>query len=93
MNSGKKSNKELERQMLPRLKFMGTLLIFFGFCSFLYGMTLDPPSPIDTPEEKQLSSGLTLLNEDGRINAYGIAGIFAVVGSGCIVIALKRKDA
>lgn len=85
------SEESVERQMLPRLRLMGLILLFFSLCAFVYGLTLDPPSAIDTPEEMQLTSGLALLSHDGRLNAYGVAGVFTVIGAGCIIIALKRS--
>lgn len=87
------NEEEVERQLLPRLRFMGSLLIVFGFFAAVYGLFLPPPSDIDTPQEFELASGISLLSPDGRINAYGVATIFSVIGALCIGIAIKRSRA
>jgi hypothetical protein len=84
-------NKEIDKQLIPRLHFMGVLLLIFGTFSCCYALFFAPTEPIDTTEEQELSSGFTILSTDGRVNAYSIAGIFAFVGATCIVIAKKRR--
>lgn len=84
-------NEEIEKQLLSRLRQMGILLVGFCLCTFIYGMFLDPPAESDLLEEKELSSGFSLLSKDGRVNAFGVAGAFFVVGSTCMFISSKRK--
>lgn len=86
-------NKEIEQQLLPRLKLMGIILMVFSCFTFFYAISLDPPSAIDTPEEMELSSGISLISADRRVNAFGIAGIFSAIGALCILIALRRSKA
>ncbi len=84
-------NNEIEKQLLSRLRQMGILLVGFCLCTFVYGMFLDPPLDGDTLEDKELSSGFSMLSNDGRINAFGVAGAFFVVGSTCMFISSKRR--
>lgn len=84
-------NKEIEEQMLSRLCKLGIMLIVFCLIAFAYALYIGPPSELDTVEEKQLSSGFTLLSADGRINAFGAATAFLLVGITCIAIAAKRR--
>lgn len=86
-------NETIEKQLLARLRQMGILLIGFCLCTFAYGLFLDP-SPddgIDTLEERESISGFTLLSPNGKVNAFGTAGAFFVVGSACICISAKRR--
>ncbi len=82
---------EIEQLLLPRLRVMGYILILFSCIAFIWSLFIDPPSPIDTPGEMELSSGFTLLSVDNRINIYGVATIFSVAGAACILFAIKRS--
>lgn len=84
-------HEEIEQQLLARLRFMGYLLIVFSCIAFTWSLFIDPPSLIDTAEEMTLSSGFTLLSADNRINMYGAAAIFSVIGATCIILAIKRS--
>lgn len=105
MNPTTPPNKqEVEKQLIPRLRFVGLVLLFFSVFSISY-------SVIDTPylstvgiEEKGLpqmeesSLGIDLEPEEKdcaltpceTINLFLIAAIFATVGSTCLFIAWKR---
>ncbi|MES2344809.1 MAG: hypothetical protein V4494_02570 [Chlamydiota bacterium] len=88
----KNPDKDIDKQLLPRLRLMGIILLIFSCFSGSYALFLPLASPIDTPQEMEISSGFTILSSDGRVNAYSIAGIFAFVGACCIVIAKKRSS-
>lgn len=85
-------NKTIEKQLLPRLRWLGYLLIFFAFCSFCYALSLEPPPfQENLPTDSEVTSGLSLLSNDGRINAYSVAAVFTIVGISCMMIAAKRS--
>lgn len=92
-------NKALEKQLFRRFKMLGFVLMTFSVCSLLYAALSPPfePLPIDsliTPEEMELSSGLSPLEPNPKevLNFYVISGIFALIGVSCILYAWRRKE-
>lgn len=97
-------SKEVERQLIPRLRVLGLALMGFGLLSFLYALVSSPYVPLpreegmDSPEESESASGIYLaeapffsLTEGDRTRFYGAALTFSIIGLTCILIARKRQ--
>jgi len=97
-------NHEVEKQLLPRLRLMGILLIIFSLYAVFYAIFASPyleyeDDFFETPQEMQISAGPSDLNDsdtfmvtqEQRLNLYMIASIFLVIGSSCLVYAWKKK--
>lgn len=97
-------------QLLPRLKFMGYLL--YGFACITLSVAIFAPKSsasiyttlaqdqIETPQEMEQSSGLTLLGEDEALlefdprevfNFFYVSALFAIVGTSCFWLFYKKK--
>jgi len=97
------NNHAIEKLLTPRLKAMGCILISFGVCSLFYAFfSANFESPYaNFPEEMELTSGLSLdddpatpafeLTASEKLNFYFVAFIFAAVGTGCIMLSIKKK--
>jgi hypothetical protein len=98
------SNHEVEKQLLPRLRLVGTLLIIFSLYAVFYAIFASPylqyeEDFLDTPQEMQISAGPSSTNdtdafmvtERQRLNLYMISSIFLVIGSSCLLYAWKKK--
>jgi hypothetical protein len=93
---------QIERQLIPRLKFMSLLLFFFSACSLGYSLIFaeqnDPNPPQDWLADElalveEFQTGNIPLNLEGieLLNAYIIALSFAIVGSTCFLAAWSRE--
>lgn len=88
---------EVEKQLLPRLKFMGTLLLFFSLCalcaSFFFSFPDFTASSIPSSEELATLPGL--IDEDfptaERFSMILVCFSFALVGSLCLFFVWKKK--
>lgn len=91
---------QVDRLLLPRLKVLGWILIFFSFASFAYGIYVHPlPSSdmLETVPEIQ-TSGLdltdTMLSKtpspEEVLNFFSIALVFALIGIFCLNTSKKR---
>ncbi len=101
----KKTSLEIEKQLLPRLKVMGFVLLFMAMITVSYaifskpylstvGLENDEPLKI---EKEALGPDLEdtptfMLTSYERINLYFIAGVFALV-SCTLFITYTRKRA
>jgi len=98
---------EVERRLLPRLKFMGYVMCILGLTTVAYAVFI-PKDPRIGPETAQMEepvvpvmaeSGI-LTDEDPLeltpnevLNFYAVALIFAGVGASCFLIAWKKRKA
>jgi hypothetical protein len=101
----KLSLQKIEQQLLPRLGFLGGILLTFSICSLVYGFFVHP---LSAPNELVLQAELqsqgmdlslievgeddpnTLLPED-ILNFYFVSLIFGAVGFFCIFTSWKKK--
>ena len=99
MSSSEK--QAVERKLLPRLRYMGFLLLFFTIFTLAYALISDPYLP--NPEEVAVvlkEEGLPqfseepgfMLTKSQRLNLYLIAGAFAVIGLSCLFFYWKKKE-
>jgi hypothetical protein len=90
---------EVEKKLLPRLKFMGYLM--FGLClvSFVFALTVNEETPFNSettaPIPSEIEATAPFLTEDeltptAVLNFYVISLVFAVVGASCFLIAWKK---
>lgn len=96
---------EVERKLLPRLKFMGYVLFVLCLISFLYAIiakeeteTAKEKEGFVDPEQTEAVSGFEILLEDELefspnevLNFYLVSFIFAFVGAACFLIVWKKK--
>lgn len=97
------SVKEIEKQLVPRLRFMGIVLLFFCFSTLGYALFASPylssedeTVPILDEESIGLPSStdeLTPLEltQNERLNLYIVATSFALVGTCCLTLAWRKK--
>jgi hypothetical protein len=91
-------NHEVERQLLPRLRLMGFLLMVFGVGVLVYGIMTNPPpleETADLPLTLEKESSLIPTEEDTipeprRDIIYLGVSSFWVIGVACIVYAWRR---
>ena len=96
---------ESERKLLPRLKFMGYVLLTISLITFgfalnmekenLRGPNADPDNAFTSPQEMTQSAGLSLEDADLKpsdiLNFFAISITFAAVGGSCFLIAWKKQ--
>jgi hypothetical protein len=98
---------DVERKLLPRLKFMGYLMYGLALVAFLFAIivheeteiTPPPPEGFTEPERIEAVSGHYLVSEEDELeltptevlNFYVVSVIFVVVGISCFLIAWKKK--
>ena len=94
---------DVEKKLLPRLKFMGYVMYAFCLAAFLFALIIETEifgarglaeqSPIEAISELELMPENTLLEFDPTevLNFYFVALIFAMIGSACFFIAWKKK--
>jgi hypothetical protein len=98
--SNKTEELAIEKQLLPRLKFMGILLILFSGCTLFYSLffTADIDEELArelasdqfiAPQEMEYSAGFDLF-EEKCFHAYIVTASFAVVGLACLLIVWKK---
>ena len=96
-------NEKLERQLLPRLQFMGFLLLVFCACTLMYIFTQEesafilPDEPL-SPAEIEFSATLGFpetenfsMEDPLSVNAFIIASSFFLVGAVCLYFVWKKK--
>ncbi len=93
---------EVERKLVPRLKFMGYVLCFFCLASLVFALTIKEETLI-LPESTEASSdeiiaATPLLTDDELeltatevLNFYAISAVFAIVGASCFFISWKKR--
>ncbi len=85
----KDSLSKVERQLLPRLKFMGYVMYTLCLSSLVFAIFF--------PEEEKIAElgGLNLIEEEFNpkevLNFYLIAAVFAAVGCTCMLIVRKKR--
>jgi hypothetical protein len=98
---------DVEKRLLPRLKFMGYLMFAFCFAAFAFALSIKEEEIIAPstqegliePDEMEAVARFELLQDDGELelsptevlNFYLVAGIFAVIGTTCFLIAWRKK--
>lgn len=101
----KKISLEIEKKLLPRLRYMGFALIFFSLFSLTYAIIADPSLPTLelTPSERAAKEeelmGLSdfdpesdfIVTYSELLNLYLVAMAFGVVGSLCLFAYWKKK--
>ena len=95
----KKSNHiAIEKQLTPRLRWIGYLLLTFSIVTISYSFFLPSPKDdgFDTVAEQEVSAGRSLQTEDDngaptKNHYYLFSSVFAAVGFLCIAIANRKK--
>ncbi len=84
---------KVERQLLPRLKFMGYVLYVLCLCSIAFEAFF-PEETLRIENTVELEA-MTLLDEEPTakevLNFYAVASVFALVGFSCMLIARKKR--
>jgi hypothetical protein len=103
MKQSKSFLNSVESQLLPRLKFMGYLLLGLAALTLVFSMVISltdlfTPEEFSIVPEMEISSILDLFNDSENnpnpfevLNFYVISTIFAAVGLTCLWIAKKKK--
>lgn len=96
----KKRITEIEKQLLPRLRAMGTVVMVFCILSLAYATFSTAAAPeSQTPEGLEASSSIfgpitspfLTLTPNERKKCFLMAGIFSVIGAGCYILAFRKK--
>ncbi len=99
-----KSFHEIERLLLPRLRFIGMVLLFFSVFCISYSILSSPYlSTLGLDKEEELVIQEQSLIPDGnegplklspfeRISLYFVASVFGVVGSGCLYMFWRKRE-
>lgn len=80
---------QIEKKMIPRLKVVGMILLLFSLIAFSYSFF-----PQET--ENEMVSEESLLPEvydPPPMNMYIVAFVFCSVGTTCMTIAWRKKNA
>ena len=88
----------VDKQLIPRLKFMGLLLLSFSVCTLVYSIFFASDIPVDSnqnfavegiyiPQEVK-SPGFFQVE---RYNGYTVTFCFALVGGLCFIAALNKQ--
>jgi hypothetical protein len=84
---------KVERQLLPRLKFMGYVMYVLCLSSIAFEVFF-PQETIEIEKNVELEA-MTLLDEELNpkevLNFYAVASVFALVGVACMLIARKKR--
>ena len=95
----------IEKQLIPRLSFLGWVLLFFGVCSLIYGFYTHPLSSIDnlgaetqkqtewlSLEIEQIESDMAkMVTPEEVFNFYIVSIIFAGLGLFCLFTSWKKR--
>jgi hypothetical protein len=95
-------DRTIEKQLIFRLKSIGCVIVLFGLISLCYAVLSSPypyNGPSIEPSDKELSASLISIpsdvhpetNEKRDLNLYWVTGIFAMIGTLCLVIAWRKK--
>ena len=87
---------EVERKLLPRLSFMGYVMLVCGLGSLTFAITV--PQEITIGPELLQQEILALTDEDPLelsptevLNFYAISSMFALAGASCFLISWRKK--
>jgi hypothetical protein len=99
-------HREVERKLIPRLKFMGYVMFSLFLVSFVFALTVKEEmiiTPEATREEssngEELEAASPFLTDDSELelaatevlNFYAVSFVFAAIGSACFLIAWKKR--
>jgi len=80
---------QTEQKLIPRLKVLGFILMFFSLIAFSYSFVPnDPLEEVVVDEELMAAFG-----KPPPMNMYVVAAVFCSVGATCITIAWRKKNA
>lgn len=97
---------EMERKLIPRLKFMGYVMLTLFLAAFTFALTVkeDPLITQESIQEgasnsEELEAVSPLLTDDAELelsatevlNFYAVSLVFAAVGAACFLIAWKKR--
>lgn len=80
----------IEKQLIPRLKYLGMLLFCFSLMAVSYSFLPQDPEEAMVTEEDGLFPEFV---EPAPLNMYMVAISFAIVGSACLIISWRKKNA
>lgn len=78
---------QIEKKLIPRLKVLGIVLLFFSLIAISYSFFPNNP---ENPLEDEISLDFT---DPPPMNMYLVAAAFCSVGATCITIAWRKKNA
>jgi hypothetical protein len=89
---------EVERKLIPRLKFMGYVMYFFCLLSFVFALTIKEEEELLISELETNSEIPAILTDESELelaatevlNFYFVSLVFALVGTACFLIAWKK---
>ncbi|HSW86556.1 MAG TPA: hypothetical protein VLG49_03535 [Rhabdochlamydiaceae bacterium] len=84
-------NKDVEKQLIPKLNYLGYSLVVFGLVSLCYAFFFSPYPSIKTSENSQSEASFLMNEESSSLNLYVVSGVFFTLGISCMFIAWKRK--
>jgi hypothetical protein len=90
---------DIERKLLPRLKFMGYVMYILSLVSLIFAIIAAQEPDADYALTQKSTAGLNLENDQDLaelnpievLNFYVISVIFASVGVACFLTAWKKK--
>lgn len=100
------SNLELDKKLIPRLRFIGFSLLFFAVCSLSYSLISTPylsttvieDDPLVKEGEEQAAgfpeltdSPPFMVTEKDKLNLHLVTAVFCIVGTSCLYLAAKKK--
>ncbi len=92
---------EVEKKLLPRLRFTALILIAFSLFTFTYALVADPyleaPAEEKTPIKEESLVGLEtepdfMITKGQRLNLFLVAGVFGTIGLCCMIFFWKKKS-
>lgn len=83
-----KTIEATERKLVPRLKYLGFVLILFSAIAF--GWSFIPENASTESIEEEL---LADLEEIKPLNPYFVAAVLAAVGTLCVITSWRKKNA
>lgn len=93
--------KKIEKQLIPRLKVMGYILLTFAAITLSYRFTLTAPQEpkFELFEEEEAAAGFSFIDTDETAllpsnpkTYYIFSSIFALMGLFCITTARRRAS-
>jgi hypothetical protein len=89
-------NNPIEKDLLPRLRALGFILLFFGILSLGWSLFYSPyphaaMAQIVEGEESEITAGLSEASKERPLNLYIVSAIFSAVGCACLSVTWKKK--
>lgn len=81
---------QIEQKLLPRLKAIGIILIFFSLITIAYSFISFDFVEQEIEAEEEI---LTAFGQPPPLNPYFVATIFGLVGISCMIIVWRKKNA